>query len=77
MHLRTDQIREQTRNFLPNPAKNYLNKRELIGGNVKGIDIGSKAGIGLLGPIGAITIVSICISRNMPGHVLLRTGSGC
>lgn len=31
-----------------------LNQRELVGGDVKGVDVGGKAGVGLLGTVGAV-----------------------
>lgn len=31
-----------------------LNQRELVGGDVKGVDVGGKAGVGLLGAVRAV-----------------------
>lgn len=36
----------------------FLNEGELVGGNVESVNIGGKAGVGLLGTVGAINSVS-------------------
>ena len=52
-----------------------LNNVELGGGNVKGIDVGSKTGEGLLGTVGAgREYVSYILEMH---EIQVHTGSGC
>lgn len=45
-----------------------LHEGQLVGGNVEGVDIGRKAGVGLLGTIGARSLLGLCRSRVEPKH---------
>lgn len=59
-HSRPDQFRcreKKERLKKKRPLLNKvssLNQRQLVGGNVEGIDIGGQAGVGLLGAVRAI-----------------------
>lgn len=44
---------------IPNPA--HLNQGELVGSDVESIDVGGKAGVGLLGTVGADIHVSLAV----------------